>query len=118
VRVFRSKPLKDENARSLNCDTCEHAAAPRAGVNIDSIMPDIWMRDGCVAVHHDFSVLLLGGEKILAYPDQIMRILLIEWHAWANSRMHEQKVAAEERVLQALQEQLMRSWQCHPQRSL
>ena len=81
---------------------------PRAGVDIDSIVTNVGMRDRRVAVNDKFSVVVCRIQKFVTDPKQIRAILLINRDVGTDAGVDEQEIATMKTVLETLQEQFVR----------
>src|SRR4029077_1113792 len=55
---------------------------------------DIGLEHRCVAVHNDLAEILLGEEKIVADPKQVVLALLSERNARFHARMGKEEITA------------------------
>jgi len=60
-----------------------------------------------VAVHHELFVASRRVEELVANPDKIVNILLLDRHVRPNAGVYEQEIAATELVAQASHDQFV-----------
>ena len=115
IGIFRRKRLlQNQNRRALDGDAGQGSRAPRAGVDVDSIMPDIGMRHRRVTVNHKLSMVPRGVEELVADPEQVVEILPLDRNGWANTSMYEQEISAAKTRAETLQQQFVRAWKGIP----
>src|SRR6185295_15451044 len=102
MRVFALSrdSSQEEDRRSLNRNTSQGSSSPRTSINIDSVMSYVRMWHRCVAVHHEPFVASRRVEELVANPDKIVNILLLDRHVRPNAGVYEQEIAATELVAQ------------------
>src|SRR5215207_9320859 len=98
---------QEHDRRVFNRDARQGSRSPRAGIDVDSVVPDIRMRHWRMTVHDESFVIPCGLEELVPNPDQIVHILLFDRDVWANAGVSEQKIAAAELIAQTLHEQFV-----------
>src|SRR5260370_36143950 len=85
---------QNQNRCALDRNAGEGSRAPRSGVDVDSVMPDIGMRHRRMAVNDNHPVVLHRVEEIVTNPEQILEILLFDRDAGANTGVNKQEISA------------------------
>src|SRR3979409_2661637 len=85
---------QNQNRCALDSNAGEGSRAPRPGVDVDSVMPDIGMWHRRMAVDDKHSVVLCRVEELVTNPEQILEILLLDRDAGANTGMYKQEISA------------------------
>jgi hypothetical protein len=110
IGIVRRKRLSQkQNRRALDGDAGQSSRAPRAGVDVDSIMPDIGMWHRRMAVNDKLSVVPCRVEELVADPEQVVEILPLDRNGWANTGMYEQEISAAKTRAETLQQQFVRA---------
>lgn len=99
--------LKKEKRRAFDRDAGQCSRSPRASVDVDAIVSNVRVRHRCMSVHNESSVVLRRIKELVADPDQVVGILMLERNAWTNAGVHEQEIAANEQIAQTLHEQFV-----------
>src|SRR5712664_2494020 len=98
---------QNQNRCALDGNAGEGSRAPRPGVDVDSVMPDIGMWHRRMAVNDEHSVVLYRVEELVTNPEQILESLLLDRDARANTGMYKQEIAAIKTIVETLQEQFV-----------
>src|SRR6266850_7752696 len=85
---------QNQNRCALDSNAGEGSRAPRPGVDVDSVMPDIGMWHRRMAVNDNHSVVLCRVEELVTNPEQILKILPLDRDAGANAGMYKQEISA------------------------
>ena len=101
--------LQKQNRCTLDRDAGQGSGLPGAGVDVDSVVTDIGMRNRRMAVHNESSVILHRVEELVTNPDQVFGVLLIEWNVRTNTGVDEKEISARKMIAQTLQEQFVRA---------
>jgi len=59
----------------------------------DAVCPEFRVETDAVPVHHDLAEVPIRIQELVADPEQVLGALLIEKHARAHPRVHEEVVA-------------------------
>src|SRR4051812_41709400 len=70
----------------------EHARRKRAGIDIDAVLSHLRIARRRVAVHDDLGEKPVVIEERIADPDQVARLLLVEWNAGPDAGMAEEEI--------------------------
>lgn len=88
---------------ALDSNAGESSRAPRPGVDVDPVRPDVGMRHRRMAVNDNHAVVLYGVEELVTNPEQILQILLLDRDARANTGMNKQEISAIKTITETLQ---------------
>src|SRR5260370_17030864 len=86
--------LQNQNRCALDRNAGEGSRAPRSGVDVDSVMPDIGMRHRRMPVNDNHPVVPHRVKEISTNPEQILEILLFDRDAGANTGVNKQEISA------------------------
>src|SRR5258708_11880385 len=99
--------LQNQNRCALDRNAGEGSRAPRSGVDVDSVMPDIGMRHRRMAVNDNHPVVLHRVEEIVTNPEQIMEVLLLDRDAGANTGVNKQEISPLKTLTEPLTEHFL-----------
>ena len=98
---------QNQNRCALDSNAGKSSRAPRPGVDVDSVRPDVGMRHRRMAVNDNHAVVLYRVEELVTNPKQILGILLLDRNARANTSMNKQEISAIKTVTETLQKQFV-----------
>src|SRR5258708_23682890 len=94
---------QNQNRCALDGNAGKSSRAPRPGVDVDSVRPDVGMRHRRMAVNDNHAVVLYRVEKLVTNPEQILQILLLDRDARPNTGMNQKEISAIKTIRKTLQ---------------
>src|ERR1700730_8230381 len=82
---------------SLDYEASQSSGRICTGINVDAVGANLRVQHWCVSVHNNFSEVSFVMKKIVANPEQIFFVLLIQRDAGAHPRMNKKEVFADKR---------------------
>src|SRR5580692_10329735 len=67
--------LQNKNLCAFDRDTGQGSRAPRSRIDVHPVNTDIRMRHRSMSMHNEFAMVPRRTEELVAYPEQIIRIL-------------------------------------------